>query len=147
MGRTRREVRKRLATLMAESNAFEAVYDHAPLDLRGQDRVVCIYSDRTRHEMLSADMNNAFYRFFLETFALRRVNERPQAGRDRRQDIADLRDRFPVVQDFPNLLDLLLRDRSPRHVLQLHPGTGKSPGCLGPIVGDVATAATIFVGA
>jgi hypothetical protein len=72
---TRKQVRKRLATLMAESDEFEAVYDHAPLDLRGQDRVLCIYSDRTRHEMLSAHLNNAFYRFTLETYALRRVDE------------------------------------------------------------------------
>jgi hypothetical protein len=64
-----------LATLMGESSEFEAVYDHAPLDLRGQDRVLCIYSDRTRHEMLSKDLNNAFYRFTLETYALRRVDE------------------------------------------------------------------------
>lgn len=75
MSSTRKQVRERLATLMAESGAFEMVYDHAPLDLRGKDRVLCIYTDSTRHEMLSADINNAFYRFFLETFALRRVDE------------------------------------------------------------------------
>jgi hypothetical protein len=75
MAATRQQVRKRLATLMAESGAFKAVHDHAPLDLRGQDRVLNIFSDRTRHEMLSAHLNNAFYHFFLETCALRRIDE------------------------------------------------------------------------
>lgn len=75
MAATRRQVRERLATLMADSNEFNVVYDHAPLDLRGQDRVLCIYSDRTRHEMLSAHLNNSFYRFILETYALRRIDE------------------------------------------------------------------------
>jgi hypothetical protein len=75
MAASRQQVRKRLATLMAESGAFKAVHDHAPLDLRGQDRVLNIFSDQTRHEMLSAHLNNAFYRFFLETCALRRIDE------------------------------------------------------------------------
>lgn len=72
---TRRQVRERLSTLMAESNAFDAVYKYVPLDLRGQDRVLCIYSDRTRHEMLSKHLNNSFYRFFLETYVLRQIDE------------------------------------------------------------------------
>ena len=72
---TRKQVRERLATLMAASDKFEEVYDYAPLDLRGKDRVLCIYSDSTRHDMISANMNNAFYRFYLETFALRRIDE------------------------------------------------------------------------
>lgn len=75
MAATRKEVRERLATLMAASDEFSEVFDHAPLDLRGKDRVLCIYGDSTRHEMISAHMGNAFYRFFLETFALRRVDE------------------------------------------------------------------------
>lgn len=72
---TRKEVRERLATLFSASEEFTEVYDHAPLDLRGQDRVLCIYTDSTRHDMISAHMNNAFYRFYLETFALRRIDE------------------------------------------------------------------------
>lgn len=75
MAATRKQVRKRLTTLMDESGAFSEVLDHAPLDLRGKDRVLSIYSDRSRHEMLSKHMNNSFYRFFLETYALRRVDE------------------------------------------------------------------------
>jgi len=72
---TRRQVRKRLATLMLESGEFDAVYDHAPLDLRGKTRVLCIFNDRSRHKMISKHMNNAFYRFVLESCALRRVDE------------------------------------------------------------------------
>lgn len=72
---TRKQVRERLATLFSASDEFTEVYDHAPLDLRGQDRVLCIYTDSTRHDMISAHMNNAFYRFYLETFALRRIDE------------------------------------------------------------------------
>lgn len=75
MAATRRQVRERLATLMAESSAFQEVLAYAPLDLRGKDRVLCIYTDNSRHEMLSAHMNNAFYRLTLETFALRRIDE------------------------------------------------------------------------
>lgn len=75
MAATRKDVRKRLATLMAESSAFDEVLDHAPLDLRGKDRVLCIYADRSRHEMISKHLNNDFYRFFLETYALRRVDD------------------------------------------------------------------------
>lgn len=72
---TRKQVRERLATLFSASDEFTEVYDHAPLDLRGQDRVLCIYTDSTRHDMISAHLNNAFYRFYLETFALRRIDE------------------------------------------------------------------------
>lgn len=75
MAATRRQVRERLATLMAESSAFGEVFGYAPLDLRGKDRILCIYSDRTRHEMLSKHLNNSFYHFFLETYALRRIDE------------------------------------------------------------------------
>lgn len=75
MAATRRQVRQRLVTLMTESGEFDAVYGYAPLDLREQDRVLCIFSDRTRHEMLSRHMNNNFYRFTLETYAQRRIDE------------------------------------------------------------------------
>ena len=72
---TRKQVRERLAALFAENDEITTVYDHAPLDLRGEDRVLCIYTDSTRHDMISASLNNAFYRFYLETFALRRIDE------------------------------------------------------------------------
>jgi hypothetical protein len=75
MTATRRDVRKRLAMLMSARSEFTAVYDHAKLDLRGQDRVLEIYNDQTRHEMLSKHLNNGFYRFTLDTYALRRVDE------------------------------------------------------------------------
>ncbi len=75
MSSTRKQVRERLATLFSASDEFTEVYDHAPLDLRGQDRVLCIYTDSTKHDMISAHLNNAFYRFYLETFALRRISD------------------------------------------------------------------------
>lgn len=70
----RKAVRKELASLFEANSNFDNVYDHAPLDLRSKNKVLCIYGDSSKHEMISRDMNNAFYRFFLETYALRRVS-------------------------------------------------------------------------
>jgi hypothetical protein len=71
---TRKEVREALAVLLAARAEFTEVFDHAPLDLRGKDRVLCIYVDNSHYEMISGSMNNDFHRFVLEAFALRRIN-------------------------------------------------------------------------
>ena len=67
---TRKEVRKRIATIFA-GQGFNQVLDYAPVDLQGMDKVLCVYTATTHHEMLSQDLNNNFYRFYLDVFVKR----------------------------------------------------------------------------
>jgi hypothetical protein len=68
---TRKQVRERLVTLFDADSTFTSVFGYAPLDLKGATKVLCIYSDKSRHEMLSKHLNNNFYQFFLETYIKR----------------------------------------------------------------------------
>lgn len=67
---TRKQVRQRLAELCG-GIGFNIVYDYAPSDFNGATKVLCIYSDNTRHDFISQDLNNNFYAFFLDVFVQR----------------------------------------------------------------------------
>ena len=75
MASTRRQCRERLVVLFDADAAFTTVYGHAPLDLRGTTKVLAVFNDRTRHDRLSKDLENNFYIFFIETFAIRSGGE------------------------------------------------------------------------
>jgi hypothetical protein len=70
---TRKQVREQLVTLFDADSTFTTVYGYAPIDLRGTTKVLCVYSDRSRHEMISKHLNNNFYVFFVESY-VKRVN-------------------------------------------------------------------------
>lgn len=67
---TRKQCREALVTAFA-GQGFTSVLGYAPVDLQGASKVLCIYSDRTRHDMISAHLNNDFYTFFLEVYVKR----------------------------------------------------------------------------
>jgi hypothetical protein len=71
MASTRRQCREALGVAFA-SQGFGRVYIYAPLDLKGETKVLVITSDNTRHEVLGAGFANNFYRFFLDVYVLRR---------------------------------------------------------------------------
>lgn len=71
MASTRRQCREALGIAFA-SQGFGRVYTFAPLDLKGETKVLVISSDNTRHEVLGAGFANNFYRFFLDVYVLRR---------------------------------------------------------------------------
>lgn len=68
---TRKECRERLAALFTANGSFTAVFDYAPTTFNGASKVLTIYSDSTRHDMLTAHLNNNFYIFFLDVFVKR----------------------------------------------------------------------------
>jgi hypothetical protein len=68
---TRKECRERLGVIFTANGSFTAVYDYAPVGFEGASKVLIIYSDAARHEMISRDFNNNFYKFFLETYVAR----------------------------------------------------------------------------
>lgn len=68
---TRKQVRQQLVTLLDADSTFNLVYGYAPTDLSGATKVLCVYTDTTRHEFISAGLNNNFYDFILETYVKR----------------------------------------------------------------------------
>jgi hypothetical protein len=78
---TRQVVRERLVVLFA-SKGFNQVYGHAPLDLQGFDKVLAIYSDRTRHDFISANLQNAFYALTLDVYVKRESGETAEDNLD-----------------------------------------------------------------
>lgn len=73
MASTRKQCRERLASNIYTTGATgaTAVFDYLPNDLLGANKVICIYNDATRHEQLSANLKNDFYRFNVDALVLR----------------------------------------------------------------------------
>lgn len=66
----RKTCREALAALFS-GQGFNAVYDYAPNDLAGATKILVVYTDATRHDMISKHLNNDFYSFFLDVYIKR----------------------------------------------------------------------------
>ena len=68
---TRQECREALAGLFSAGTFTGGVFDYLPVALNGATKVLAVYNDNTRHELLSASFANNFYRFNLDTLVRR----------------------------------------------------------------------------
>jgi len=75
MASTRQQVREQLTSIFTTRAQFNAVYGYAPLDLQGYTKVLCIFSDRTRHDQMTKDWVNNLYTFILDVYVKRASGE------------------------------------------------------------------------
>lgn len=87
---TRKAIREELVSIFTAEGSFTLVLGYLPLDLRGASKVLCIYTDDTRHNFMSAHMNDDLHHFFLDTL-VKRGN-----SADHEDDLDDLHE---VVRD------------------------------------------------
>lgn len=87
---TRKECREGIAGLFSGSIFTGGIYDYLPTDLRGATKVLCVYSDTTRHEVISLAFGNNFYRFNLDVLVKR-------AGATSEDDLDDLHENVRSV--------------------------------------------------
>jgi hypothetical protein len=90
MASTRKTVRERLASLLTTRAQFNVVYGYAPIDLQGFDKVLCIFSDSTRHDQMTKDWVNNLYTFTLDVYIKRASGETTEDTLDNMHD--ELRD-------------------------------------------------------
>lgn len=72
MSATRKQVREQLVSLFTADGSFTGgVMGYAPVDLLGKTRVLLIYIDNTRFDMISKHMNNNFHVYNLDVYVKR----------------------------------------------------------------------------
>lgn len=88
---TRKQCRKRLVTLFDANSTFNQVIGYAPNDLNGATKVLCVYTDNSREDMISEDMNNDFHTFLVDSYVAR------ENGEDSEDDLDDMHDAVRAV--------------------------------------------------
>jgi hypothetical protein len=87
---TRKECRETLAGLFSALTFTGGVYEYLPMNLNGATKVLAVYSDTSRHEIISGGFGNNFYRFNLDVLVKR-------AGAGVQDDLDDLHENVRSV--------------------------------------------------
>ena len=82
---SRKTIRKEIASIFEDTEEFNQVTDYAPVSYRGMDKLLAVYTARTKHRQETKHLEHNFYAYVLSVMVKR-------SGSSTEDDLDDLHD-------------------------------------------------------